>query len=185
MIELNHPIPQMTQNNRVSISVASIVFQCEGSLAHFPWDLTHFSVVGRFRLTANEKVTTQMWSNKTFLTSLWQCSTQHNLMSCQCVVASLLSSSFWLSSHCSHRATVITRSSLTSERNLTLCSRSHRSVTKKTRTVSAFGRCCGLRTKAFRRTCGRYQPEATCKTARGTVFYSLTAEDGRVWAGFK
>ena len=56
----------------------------------------------------------------------------------------------------SHRATVITRWSLTSERNWTLFWRSLGSATRKTPTVSAYALCSGLRTRAFRKTCDRY-----------------------------
>lgn len=63
----------------------------------------------------------------------------------------------------SHRGMVITRWSLTSERNWTLYWRSLRSETRKIQTVSASELCSGLRTRAFRRTCGRYHPKAMCR----------------------
>lgn len=56
----------------------------------------------------------------------------------------------------SHRAMAITRWSPTSGRNWTPCWKSLASWTRKTRTVSASELCCGPRTRASRRTCGRY-----------------------------
>lgn len=56
----------------------------------------------------------------------------------------------------SHRAMAITRWSPTSGRNWTPCWKSLASWTRKTQTVSASELCCGPRTRASRRTCGRY-----------------------------
>ncbi len=67
----------------------------------------------------------------------------------------------------SHRAMVITKWSLTSGRNWTLYWRSLGSETRKIPTVSASELCSEPRTRAFRRTCGRYHLEAMCRAAYG------------------
>lgn len=57
--------------------------------------------------------------------------------------------------------------------------------TKKIPIVSASELCSGQHTRAFRRTCGRYHPEAMCRAAHRAVSHSLTDEGDKDKVGWK